>query len=131
MTAPATPATPVVHPSHPVLVIDSETDALTALIVMRNHQVRHLPIVRGAHCEGLVTQADLLRALVVLSTRDPVPTVGSLCHRNPPVVPRSAELPAIAAAIVAGGVDAALVVRGRTLIGIVTTTDVLAAVAAK
>jgi predicted transcriptional regulator len=115
-----------VRASHPVLAIDPNADAVTALRVMHHHGVRHLPVVRGAHCLGLVTETDLLRALTV-SIMTPAP-VASVC-RPAPVAPRDAPLPAIAAEIAAGGLDAVLLVDGAVLTGILTSADVLAAVA--
>jgi CBS domain-containing protein len=117
-----------VHASHRVLAVDPHTDAVTALAVMEDNGVRHLPVVRGARCEGLITETQLLHALAVPATVT-VPTVGMLCHRPPPTAPADAAPPVVAAAIIAGGLDAALVVHDGALTGIVTSKDVLAAVA--
>jgi acetoin utilization protein AcuB len=126
MTAHTATTEPVLHASHRVLAIHPDTDAITALGVMGEHGVRHLPVVRGHRCVGMVTEADLLRAITVAPS---APTAGTLCHRCPPTVPPDAGLPAVAAAILAGGLDAALVVHGCALVGIVTSIDVLAAIA--
>lgn len=119
---------PTVHASHRVLAVHPDTDVITALRVMGDNGVRHLPVVSGHRCQGIVIEADLLRA-VATTTGTRLPTAGALCHRRPPTVPEGAELSAVAAAIFDGGIDAALVVHGGALIGIVTSTDVLAAVA--
>jgi CBS domain-containing protein len=125
MTPSTTTSTPAVHASHRVLAVHPDTDAITALALMDDNGVRHLPVVRRACCEGLVTEAHLLRALAAPATV-PLPTVGMLCHRPPLTVPADAAPPVIAAAIISGGLDAALVVHGGTLTGIVTSKDVLA-----
>jgi acetoin utilization protein AcuB len=128
MTAETTTTEPVLHPSHPVLAISPDADAITALGVMSDQGVRHLPVVRGNRCEGLVIEADLLRAITVAASSQP-PTVGMLYRRYPPTVAKDADLPTVAAAILGGGLDAALVVHGCALVGIVTSIDVLAAIA--
>ena len=119
----------VVHLANPVLAIHPDTDAITALKVMQDFGVRHLPVVLGNRCEGLVTETDLLRALA-MTTRPELPAVRQLRHRHPPAVADGAPTDRIAAAILAGGLGAALVVHDGALTGIVTSTDVLAAVAA-
>jgi len=129
MTAPVSRPAPFVHSSHWVLAIDPDADAVTALGVMRDNGVRHLPVVRGARCEGLLTESDLLRVLVALPDGVAVPTVAQLCHREPPTVADGAPLATVAAAIMAGGLDAALVVQRGVLTAIVTSVDVIAAVA--
>lgn len=127
MMAPDT-AAPAVHARHPVLVVEAGTDAITALTVMRTHHVRHLPVVGGGRCVGLVTETDLLQALTVSATVPP-PAVGTLCRRPPPILPPDSPLPTAAATILAGGVEAALVVQDGVLRGILTTSDILAMVA--
>jgi len=132
MTTRSSATEPVAHAGDRVLAIHPDTDAATALDVMSVNAVRHLPVVHGNQCQGLVTETDLLRAVAVAAGEpagSPRPTVGSHCHRLPPTVRKDAGLPAVAAAILAGGLDAALVVHGGALTGIVTSTDVLAAVA--
>ena len=111
--------------SRPVLAVDLRADAFTALEVMRRNRVRHLPVVDGRTCVGLLTEADVLAALA-----DALPhSAGSLCHSPPPTVPAGAPLGRVAAQIMAGGLDAALVIRDSVLIGIVTCVDVLEQVA--
>jgi CBS domain-containing protein len=110
-----------------VLAVEASMDALTALTVMRTNQVRHLPVVRAGRCVGLVTETDLLRALTVSATIPPL-AVGTLCRRTP-VLPPDPTLPAAAAAILASGVDAALVVRDGVPRGILTGSDIPAVVA--
>lgn len=131
MGSPTSSPPQIVHVSHLVLAVDPDVDAITALRLMRDNRVRHLPVINGNHCVGLLTDRDVLLALAVLPTSAAVPTVGPLCHGHAPVVDDGAPLSEVAAAIVAGGMDAALVVRGGVLTGIVTTSDVLAAVAAQ
>jgi acetoin utilization protein AcuB len=101
--ATVTPATPV-----------GEAHAL-----LREHGVRHLPVLRGGLLVGMVSQHDLLRSdsdalpvgevmrspLVVLSPETPISRVARIVRqRRVPVLP---------------------VLEGRELIGIVRAVDVL------
>lgn len=114
-----------VRVSRRVLAVTAETDAATALALMRGHRIRHLPVVYRRRCFGLLTEADLLRALTAQPAELAARPVGHLCHVPAPTVTAGAELATTAAAILAGGLDAALVVSQGVLAGIVTTTDVL------
>lgn len=118
-----------VRVSRRVLAVTADTDPVTALGVMRQGRVRHLPVIRGDQCVGLLTEVDLLVALAggAAAVRSPV---GELCQVPAPTVPAGATSDEIAAAILAGGADAALVVEDSVLVGIVTTTDLLIGLAA-
>ena len=114
-----------VRVSRRVLAVTAETDVATALALMRDHRIRHLPVVYRRRCFGLLTETDLLGALTADPAELAARSVGHLCHVPAPTVPAGAELATSAAAILAGGLDAALVVSQGVLVGIVTTTDVL------
>jgi CBS domain-containing protein len=121
---------PMIRAGRRMVAVHPGTDAFTALSVMRNAETRHLPVVEGDRCVGLLTEADLLRALAATAT---VPatsdlTVGSLCHRPAPSVPAGSSLQAMAERMLLDGTDAALVVARGVMVGMVTSTDVLGAV---
>jgi len=114
-----------IAPSRPVRVVDERTSVAEALQVMRVGGVRHLPVVTDGRCVGLLVDRDVVAAAVEGVTgpvarwaRSPVPTVAP---GDPP--------PVVARAVLAGGLDAALVVDDGVVIGIVTATDALAALA--
>jgi len=113
-----------------VLAVAAEADPIIALDVMRRNHVRHLPVIQGRSCVGLLTEAGLLRALALLPP-DVRSQVGALCTAPAPTVPAGSSPATIAAAILVGAVDAVLVVRDTVLVGIVTTTDVLAQIAGR
>ncbi|HSK62130.1 MAG TPA: CBS domain-containing protein [Actinomycetospora sp.] len=111
--------------SRPVTVIDAAADLAEALRVVRITGVRHLPVVSDGQCVGLLVDRDLIAAAVDglaqpvrHLARHPVPVIGP---DDPPHV--------VARAVLDGGLDAALVVADGTLVGIVTATDALAAIA--
>jgi CBS domain-containing protein len=87
--------------------------------------MRHLPVVSRGRCVGVLVDVDLVAAAV-----DGVAGgVGPLARRPVPTVALRADAPTAARAILAGGMDAALVVDDGVVVGIVTATDVVAALA--
>jgi CBS domain-containing protein len=123
-------ADPLIKPGRRLLAVNPETDAFTALTVMRRNEVRHLPVVVGDLCVGLLTEGDLLRALATSASAGEL-TAGGLCHRPAPAVPAGSSLRDIAAIMIADGSDAALVVSRGVMVGLVTSGDVLGAVTAR
>lgn len=105
-------------------------DAYTALTLMRHNEVRHLPVVDGDRCVGLLTEFDLVRALASEISAASL-TAGALCHRPAPTVPAGSSLQEMAATMVARGCDATLVVKQGVVVGMVTAGDVLGAVTEK
>lgn len=122
------------HPAVPkgrrVVAVHPAADAFEALTVMRRSEVRHLPVVADGHCVGLLTEAGLLRGLASGASGAEL-TAGGLCHRPAPAVPAGSSLPAMAAAMVDSGADAVIVVSNGTMVGLVTSSDVLGAVTAR
>ena len=111
--------------SRPVRVVDERTSVAEALRVMRLAGVRHLPVVTDGRCVGVLVDRDVVAAAVEGVTepvgrwaRSPVPTVAP---GDPP--------PVVARAVLDGGLDAALVVDDGVVVGIVTATDALSALA--
>jgi len=99
----------------------------TALRLMIADAVRHLPVMEGGRCTGLVTETDLLRGLA--ARRGPWGTTDLRVRdvaRAPSVVTETTRLDEAAALMGRDGTDAVLVVDGDGgLVGIVTATDVV------
>jgi CBS domain-containing protein len=108
-----------------IVAITPDAPLGTALRLMASGDVRHLPVMAGMHCAGVVVEADIVRALAVGGPS----TVGPLAR---PVgrVPITARRSAVARAVLDGGVDAVLVEHQGRLVGIVTTTDLVRSLAA-
>ena len=47
--------------SSPAITADSETDVLTALALMTQRRIRHLPVVDGGQIMGIVSIGDLVK----------------------------------------------------------------------
>ncbi|MFC5139887.1 CBS domain-containing protein [Actinomycetospora rhizophila] len=117
---------PRIDPSRPVRVVGEHVTVAEALRVMRVAGVRHLPVIADGLCVGLLLDRDLVAAAVDGVTGP----VGHLARRPVPTVEVDATTPRTARAVLAGGLDAALVTDGGVVVGIVTATDALAALAA-
>lgn len=126
----ATTEHPTVPKGRRVVAVHPAMDAYGALTMMRRSEVRHLPVVADGHCVGLLTEADLLRGLASGASGAEL-TAGGLCHRPAPAVPAGSSLPAMAAAMIDSGADAVIVVSNGTMVGMVTSSDVLGAVTAR
>ncbi|WP_028927892.1 CBS domain-containing protein [Pseudonocardia acaciae] len=107
--------------------ITPDADALVALGLLADAGIRHLPVLRGHRCQGLIFEHDIIRCLAEGRLRGPV-TVGSLCRPVPTL--RSADRSSTAArSMNATGVDAVLVTEGHRLVGLVTATDLIRSLA--
>lgn len=116
---------PRIAASTPVRVIGAQAAVTEALRVMQQARVRHLPVVRDGVCLGLLVDRDVVAAM--LEGVDP--DAGRLCRHPVPRVGTDATPQEIAQAILSGGLDAALVVEADELVGIVTVTDAVLALA--
>lgn len=103
-----------------------------ALRMMVEAGVRHLPVVDGGHCVGLLHESDVLWRL--WSTAAKPPRVGAVARTPVVAVAVSDTVPAIARRLVDAETDAAVVVAGSLvdgrIVGIVTVTDLLRRLAA-
>lgn len=115
----------IVDPSRPVQAVHHATTVAQALRLMHRARVRHLPVVDDGRCTGVLVDVDLVAAAVDGVTGP----VGRLARHPVPTVAPDADPAGTARAILTGGMDAALVTDDGVVVGIVTTTDVLKALA--
>ena len=117
--------------SAPVLAVTVDSTLQDALAALVNTGLRHLAVVDASgHCRGLL--AD--RAIAAVWVRDPGALarrrVADLVSGHPPAVHPQAPVTAVARIMVHSGVDAVPVVDATGhLVGIVTTTDLVRALA--
>lgn len=117
--------------THRVVAIVPEADLSVALRLMAERGVRHLPVLDGTRCIGLVLDSDVARLLAAGRPEPGVPPqrVRDLCRRVPVVGPGTRRS-AAARSMHAGGIDAVLVTDGERLLGILTATDLIRSLAA-
>jgi CBS domain-containing protein len=121
---------PPVHTfmSRELVGIVPEAALAVALRLMVSGGVRHLLVMDGDRCRGLVLEHDVARVLAGAAGSVP-PLVGEFCRRTPRLGPTDRRS-AAATAMHQAGIDAAIVVGDGRLLGIVTATDVLRSLAA-
>ncbi len=109
--------------------LESHEPATRAEEVLREHDVRHAPVVEGAHLYGIVSERDLLAARLRLGADFEKASLAEVCQREPLTVSPVAPVGEVAAEMHAAHVGSALVAEGSVLVGIFTTTDALRAIA--
>jgi CBS domain-containing protein len=116
--------------THRIVAIVPEADLSVALRLMAARGVRHLPVLDGTRCVGLVLETDVARVLAGGHPEPGVPPlrVADVCRSTPAVEP-TASRSAAARRMHAEGIDAVLVTDGERLVGIVTATDLIRSLA--
>jgi len=117
------PITSVMTPR--IVAITPDCPLNTGLNLMVSRNVRHLPVVEGSRCLGVVLETDIVRAVAIGEPQLLGPLVRAI-----PTVSVDERRSAAARAVLAGDVDAVLVTDGGRLVGIVTTTDLARSLAA-
>ena len=115
-----------------VVAVVADADLLIAGRVMAARRVRHLPVMDGPRCRGLLLEIDVLQALALADNplvRPPLLT-GELCRTAPEVRPEDRRSVA-ARQMRAAGIDAVLVCDGGSVVGILTATDLVRSLAAE
>jgi predicted transcriptional regulator len=118
-----------------LVAVTMDTSVSTALLLMAREGVRHLPVMQGQACVGLVLESDLVRCLAETGplTAAAGLHVGEFARSTAPL-PTSARRSEAARRMVTECSDAVLVAGHDQLLGIVTASDLvrsLAAVAAQ
>lgn len=111
--------------------VDSLEDSLTALALMEQHGVRHLPVVDKGELFGIVSERDLrgVRAALSGARGEVGPPVRAVCSRAPYVVSPDDPLDEVATEMANRRLGTALVSEGPRLVGIVSTVDLCRALA--
>jgi acetoin utilization protein AcuB len=116
------------------VTVDENDSMGEALVIMRRHQIRHLPVVNGNNLVGIVTDRDLRRASpsllsgieedkykeVLDSTQ-----VSKIMTREPFTVRLDTEVKEAVTLLVDKKISSLPVVNGTELVGIFTEVDAL------
>jgi CBS domain-containing protein len=113
-----------------VVAIAADADLLIASQTMTTRGVRHLPVMDGTRCRGLLLEIDLIQALALADNPlvRPPQLAGELCRTAPTVRPEDRRCTA-AKHMHSTGIDAVLVYAGQSLVGILTATDLIRSLA--
>jgi CBS domain-containing membrane protein len=111
-----------------LLAVSERESVAAAWELLARSRHRHLPVLRGQECVGLLDHATLVRATATNHTVNPRQPVGELIQRRPVKARPSEELSIVIERMQRAGADTAVVIDGRdALVGIITATDLLGA----
>jgi acetoin utilization protein AcuB len=96
-----------------------------AAALMREHRIRHLPVVDGEDLVGVVSDRHIRMATEPAETGGPSEelTVGSLCERNVYVAELTERLDGVLDEMLERRIGSAIVVKADRVVGIFTTVD--------
>lgn len=103
--------------------IGSDQTLATAAKMMREHRIRHLPVLEGGKLLGVITDRDLK---FVETFRDVDPerlTVAEAMTEEPYTVAPDTPLDVVARTMAAEKYGSAIVMQNRHVVGIFTTVD--------
>jgi len=119
--------------THQAVAVLPGTRLIDALRVMDSAGVRHLPVVEGNRCMGLLAEIDMLRQLVTQGLLRPRCsmrlTAGEVCRWPAPTVPVWSTRAIAAQMMLATGSDAVVVLDNDRLLSIVTAYDLAVSLA--
>ncbi|TQM36906.1 CBS domain-containing protein [Pseudonocardia cypriaca] len=111
--------------------ITADVSLATALRLMAEGGIRHLPVFDGSWCCGLLVETDVVGHLLAGVPEERSATSVAHLVRPAPAVTAAARRSVAARSIQIGGLDAVLVMEGDRLVGIVTTTDLIRSLAGR
>ncbi|MCC6669174.1 MAG: CBS domain-containing protein [Polyangiaceae bacterium] len=107
--------------------IGSEQTLAMAHTLMREHSIRHLPVLHGGQLAGMVTVRDLHLVETLKDVEPDAVRVEEAMTPDPYVVAPSALLRDVAAEMAERKLGSAIVVDGKKVVGVFTTVDALRA----
>ena len=111
------------------LVVSSDRTLADAHRLMRERNIRHLPVVDHGRLVGVVSQRDLYLLETLRGVDPATETVGEAMSGEPYAVPPDASLDEVATAMADKKYGSAVVVDRGSVIGLFTTVDALRALA--
>jgi acetoin utilization protein AcuB len=94
-----------------------------ASAIMREHEIRHLPVVKGEELVGILSERDLYLVQALAPVRPEQITVEDAMTADPYAVARDAPLNHVARVMVERKIGSAVVMDGRRIVGVFTVTD--------
>ncbi len=112
------------------LEIERIDNVANARRLMELFGIRHVPVMRGLHLQGVVSERDILNAtLHVGKDRIDDLAIEEICQRHVLAVSPLTPINRVAEQMLQRGVGSAMVVDGEYVVGIFTATDALKALA--
>jgi CBS domain-containing membrane protein len=118
-----------------VIKLNSTDDLTKAEILFKQHKIRHIPVVNGKNIKGMLSYTDLLRISFVDAVDDDAEdvdttvydmfTIDQVMAKNLITISPETTIRETAEILSKNEFHALPVCDGETLVGIVTTTDLL------
>ncbi len=106
--------------------MDRREPLSAAIRTMREHGIRHLPVMDGSHVFGVLSRQDVQEACLEGGAKVQKMPIGEVCRREALlVVSPLAPIPEVAGQMVARNATSALVMDQGVLVGIFTSVDAL------
>jgi acetoin utilization protein AcuB len=105
--------------------ISCEETLTSAERMMRNHRIRHLPVLDGRHVYGIVSDRDISLAKAVNAGRTSSAPVflKDICIYDPYIVDEETPLDTVVGVMAKRRLGSAIVTKNGTICGIFTTVD--------
>ena len=97
----------------------------TASEVMREHGVRHLPVLHGGQLLGILSNRDVFLVESLEGVDEDAVTVEEAMTAEPYIVAEGDDLKSVVTTMAESKFGAAVVMEGRNVTGIFTTIDAL------
>lgn len=109
------------------MTIAADTPLVEARAMMRDHQIRHLPVFRGEDLVGMLSERDVLFMESVHYVDWEHLAVEVVMSPTPLVVEADTPITRVISEMVARGYGSAMIQENGRLVGIFTNVDALAA----
>lgn len=97
--------------------------------LMKDLDIRHLPVMERGEVVGIVSDRDIRMALSLSESNPRLLLVKDICHEHPYVVEPDAHLSSVVKEMAEKRYGSAIVVQNKKLVGIFTTVDACRALA--
>lgn len=97
----------------------------TALSLMKKLGIHHVPVMRGLHLVGVVSERDILQARIRAGKNVDGLPIEEVCQRDVLQVNPMTPVDEVAKKMLARNADCVMVVDGEYVVGIFTSTDAL------
>lgn len=109
--------------------IGAQQPLVAAHVLMRDHKIRHLPVLEGGHLVGVISERDV-QAIEALDTTTPGDTkVEEAMTTDIIVAAPDAPLAEVAGEMARRKAGSVIVAEGDKVLGVLTTVDALRALA--
>ncbi len=104
--------------------IDISADVVAARVLMDEHDIRHLPVMKDHKIVGVLTDRDIQVAGALSEGEAPPVMVREVCHMPAYVVAHDTPLNEVLENLIERHISSAVITENDALSGVLTLTDV-------